>query len=107
MDLMLLNPYFQGITMRMGAPFWLGSLSPYMPKHSSARGCIASSMRNPSTYGSGMPAYLPKGICLESHRVSNATYLAFAVGSTCLMSALSENPTHGTTIDHASTQRWR
>jgi hypothetical protein len=43
-----LKPYFQGTTSRTGAPFWLGSTSPYMPKVSSVSGCIASSMRRPS-----------------------------------------------------------
>ena len=28
MDLALLNPYFQGITTRTGAPFWFGKTWP-------------------------------------------------------------------------------
>ena len=48
-DLMLLKPYFHGTTRRTGAPSWLGRVSPYMPKQSKARGCIASSRRSPST----------------------------------------------------------
>ena len=48
-DLADLKPYFQGKTMRTGAPFWFGNTSPYIPKLNSASGCIASSMRKPST----------------------------------------------------------
>mgnify|MGYP003694336751 CR=1 FL=1 len=47
-DLALLKPYFQGMTTRIGAPFWLGSTCPYMPTVSSVSGCIASSSRSPS-----------------------------------------------------------
>jgi hypothetical protein len=46
---MLLNPYFQGTTRRSGAPFWAGSIRPYIPTTSSVNGCMASSMRSPST----------------------------------------------------------
>ena len=48
-DLMLLKPYFHGTTSRTGAPSCGGSVSPYMPTHSSASGCMASSSRRPST----------------------------------------------------------
>jgi hypothetical protein len=48
MLLALLKPYFQGTTSRTGAPFCLGSTSPYMPKASSVSGCMASSSRRPS-----------------------------------------------------------
>src|ERR1700722_20079715 len=47
---MLLNPYFHGTTTLTGAPSCGGSDSPYMPTHSSASGCMASSKRSPSTY---------------------------------------------------------
>ena len=30
-DLMLLKPYFQGTTRRIGAPFWFSSVLPYRP----------------------------------------------------------------------------
>ena len=52
-DLMLLKPYLHGTTSLSGAPFWLGSSAPYNPTAISVSGCIASSMRNPSTYGHG------------------------------------------------------
>jgi hypothetical protein len=48
-DLADLKPYFQGTTMRTGAPFWFGSTWPYMPTVSRVSGCMASSMRKPST----------------------------------------------------------
>jgi hypothetical protein len=38
---------------------------------------------------------------------SNATYFALPSGSTLSSSFLTEKPAHGTTIDHASTQRCR
>ena len=50
-DLMLLKPYFQGTTSRSGAPFWFGSGCPYRPTARIVSGCMASSMRSPSTYG--------------------------------------------------------
>ena len=106
-DLMLLKPYFHGSVMRTGAPSCGGSVSPYMPTETNARGCMASSSRSPSTYGNAMPAWLSDHITLGSYALSNATYLAFGVGSTFLSSALNEYPAHGTTMDHASTQRCR
>ena len=39
-----LEAVLPGTTMRTGAPFWLGSSSPYMPKVRSVSGCMASSM---------------------------------------------------------------
>ena len=59
MDLMLLKPYFHGTTRRSGAPFWLGSTSPYSPTHKIASGCMASSMRksfNVGKWNAGVPA---------------------------------------------------
>jgi hypothetical protein len=49
MALMPLNPYFQGTISRSGAPFWFGSTLPYNPTAMSVSGCMASSMRSPST----------------------------------------------------------
>src|SRR5205814_9396637 len=99
-DVPLLKPYFQGTTTRTGAPFWLGSTSPYRPKPSSASGCIASSMRRPSTYGQSSTREPTYGIVFGSASVTNSTYLALPVGSTRLISSASEWPTQGTTIDH-------
>ena len=48
MDLALLNPYFHGITTRIGAPFWFGSTWPYIPTVSRVSGWSASSSRSPS-----------------------------------------------------------
>ncbi len=31
MDFALLKPYFHGTTTRIGAPFWFGKDSPYIP----------------------------------------------------------------------------
>ncbi len=42
-----------------------------------------------------------------SAMVSNRTYFASELGSASLTSSASGKPIHGTTIDHASTQRWR
>ena len=64
MDLMLLKPYFHGRTMRTGAPSCGGRASPYIPTHNSASGCMASSSRNPSTYGKSMPACCASGMSL-------------------------------------------
>ena len=47
------------------------------------------------------------GICWESRMVSKRTYLASEVGSTNSNNLLKGKPTHGITIDHASTQRIR
>jgi hypothetical protein len=49
MDLMPLNPYFQGTISRSGAPFWFGNTLPYRPTAMIVKGCMASSMRKPST----------------------------------------------------------
>ena len=51
MLLMLLKPYFHGMTILIGGPLGFCSTSPYMPTVTSVRSFIASSMRNPSTYG--------------------------------------------------------
>ena len=48
-DLIDLKPYFHGTTSRIGAPFWLGMARPYTPTASRVSGCMASSMRRPST----------------------------------------------------------
>ena len=49
MDLMLLKPYFHGTTTRIGAPFCAGNTWPYKPTDKIVNGCMASSMRKPST----------------------------------------------------------
>ena len=72
-DLMLLKPYFHGTTMRIGAPFWFGNTSPYMPTVSSVSGCMASSMRRPSTYGQSSTARRCPGRFSGSWMVWNAT----------------------------------
>src|SRR3569623_3082659 len=65
-------------------------------------------MRRPSTYGHSSTALLLWfGKRFGSNSVSNATNLALPCGSTFSSSFLTEKPAHGTTIDHASTQRWR
>ncbi len=81
-----LKPYFHGTTSRTGAPFWFGSTSPYTPKVSSVSGCIASSMRRPSTYGQSSTLERTPGICALSASVTNSTNFALPVGSTCLIS---------------------
>ena len=65
-DLMLLKPYFHGTMSRSGAPSWLGSTRPYRPTTISASGCIASSMRSPSTYGQLSTGSRCPGICRGS-----------------------------------------
>ena len=78
-----------------------------MPVARIVRPCIASSSRSPSLYGqSSMEVFWP-GICSGRRTEMNSTYLASAVGSTALISADKLKPTHGITIDHASTQRRR
>ncbi len=106
-DLMLLNPYFQGTTSRIGAPFWFGSIFPYRPTARSVRGCIASSMRSPSTYGQSSTWRRWPGICSGSYSVRNSTNFAREVGSRSAMNRASGKPSHGITIDHASTHRSR
>ena len=106
-DLMLLKPYFHGTTSRSGAPFWLGMTRPYMPTARIASGCIASSRRRPSRYGQSSTLRFWPGICCSSTSVSNATYFASEVGAKRFSTSASGIPTHGITIDHASTQRSR
>src|SRR5262245_16840408 len=107
MDLMLLNPYFQGTTKRIGAPLWGGRGLPYNPVAKMARSFIASSRRNPSTYGQVYQELFCPGICFESFNVSKRTNLALAVGSTIFRRAHNGNPIQGMTIDHPSTHRSR
>ncbi len=107
MDLMLLKPYFHGTASLSGAPFWLGNGLPYSPVTRMARGCKASSKRNPSTYGQGNTPERCPGICCTSYNVVNSTYRANDVGSAWFSRALSSNPFHGITMDQASTQRCR
>src|SRR4051794_39976256 len=106
-DLMFLKPYFHGTTSLIGAPSCFGSSFPYIPVASIVSGCKASSSRNPSTYGKSMPAENDESIIFLSYRVSKATYFAELSGSTASSNFLSGKPTHGITIDHASTQRKR
>ena len=47
-----------------------------MPIASSVSGCIASSMRRPSTYGQSSTRERTPGICFGSASVMNATYFA-------------------------------
>jgi hypothetical protein len=89
-DLPLLKPYFHGATSRSGAPFWLGSTSPYMPKASRVSGCMASSRRRPSTYGPSSTLELNPGMVLGSASVTNSTYFALPSGCTWLINAESE-----------------
>ena len=49
MDLMCLNPYFHGTASRIGAPSCFGRSLPYSPVTRIVSGCIASSIRRPST----------------------------------------------------------
>ena len=106
-DLTPLKPYFQGTTSRSGAPFWFGSILPYRPTAISVSGCIASSRRSPSTYGHFSTGTRWPGICFGSSSVVNSTNLALPVGSRRLIRSPSGKPSHGMTIDHASTQRMR
>ena len=108
-DLMPLNPYFQGIHQPHGAPFWFGqrlAVETRRPAGSAdawPRPCGAPRCRASRAPESTAPCW--PGICLGSNSVVNSTYLALAVGSTCLISPTSGKPTQGITIDHASTQR--
>ncbi len=86
-DLMPLNPYFHGVTRRSGAPFWLGNGFPYKPVARSVSGFIASSMRNPSTYGQVRYGLRWPTISSGRNSVSNATNFAFDVGSSLLMNS--------------------
>src|SRR5215470_7382958 len=104
-DLRPLNPYFHGTTSFSGAPFCGGRVSPYAPVAKIVSGCKASSSRSPSTYGQSRTSDLMFGICFGSASDSNATYLACESGCTWSNSFDSGNPTHGTIIDHLSTQR--
>ena len=109
MDLMPLKPYFHGTTSLTGAPFWLGRVSPYRPTASRVSGCMASSSRNPSTYGQARLSSPPvwPGISAGRTTDSNATERALPSGCACFSSDASAKPSHGMTIDHASTQRMR
>src|ERR1700751_1223463 len=98
MDLADLKPYFQGTTMRTGAPSWLGNSSPYKPKVSRVSGCMASSMRSPSEYGQFKLISRKPGITLESSSERNCTYFALGRGSAQLISSESEYPAHGITM---------
>ncbi|MNL49746.1 hypothetical protein D3C87_1727040 [compost metagenome] len=85
----------------------MGKTLPYRPNTSMASGFMASSMRSASTYGqSRTPARTP-GMFSRCTAVTNSTYLALPVGSTCLSSSDTEYPTHGITMDQPSTQRRR
>src|SRR5216684_8577141 len=106
-DLIPLNPYFQGTTSRRGAPFCFGSGLPYSPIARIASGWVASSMRSPSTYGQSSTLLRCPDICFGSNKVVNATYLAREVGSTFFTNEARGNPNQGITIDQASTQRIR
>ena len=64
-------------------------------------------MRSASTYGHWSIGRRWPGISLGRMRVSNRTNRALDVGSKRLIRSPSGKPTHGTTIDHASTQRSR
>ena len=70
-------------------------------------GCIASSIRSPSTYGQLSTEERCPGIRAGSYNVVNSTYLALEVGLKRASSSLRGKPIHGTTSDHASTQRNR
>ena len=85
-----MKPYFHGTTSRTGAPFWFGSTSPYMPNASSVSGCMASSMRRPSTYGQSSTREPTKGMVLGSASEMNSTNFALPVGSTFSISLASE-----------------
>ena len=78
-----------------------------MPKASRVSGCKASSSRNASTYGQSNTRLPTKGMVLGSARDTNSTYLALPKGCTRAISAASEYPTHGMTMDQPSTQRRR
>src|ERR1039457_2712374 len=80
MDFAFLKPYFHGLTTRMGAPFWLGSTSPYQPNVSRHSGFIASSIRSPSEYGQSYPPAL-SGMSLLLSSERNCTNLALGSGS--------------------------
>ena len=73
----------------------------------SASGCIASSSRRPSTYGQSSTRRFWPGMRWGSNSVVKARYFARAVGSTRASRSRSGKPTHGITMDQASTQRIR
>ena len=56
-------------------------------------------------YGHGSVGIRVRGIWTEFASVMNSMNFAFDVGWTFLIKSASGNPTHGITIDHASTQR--
>src|SRR2546423_13166847 len=107
MDLMLLKPYFQGTTNRIGAPSCGGRVCPYKPVARIVSGCIASSSRNPSTYGQSRTPVFWLGMRFGAYNVWKATYFACDVGSTLSSNFDSGKPIHGITIDQRSTQRNR
>src|SRR5437879_1653421 len=104
-DLMPLKPYFHGTTRRIGAPFWAGNTSPYSPTERIVSGFMASSIRKPSTYGQSKTAHFSHGNRFGSCSDTKWINFALPVGSANLTSELNGKPTHGITIDHASTQR--
>ena len=77
---MLLKPNFHGTCSRIGAPSCFGITSPYNPTPRMVSGCIASSIRSPSTYGHGSMRVLCPGICAGLNAVTNSTYFACDVG---------------------------
>ena len=86
----LLYPYFQGMTSRTGAPFWLGRISPYIPNTSMVSGFMASSRRKASVYGHGSIRAARAGMAPESATVTNSTKRALPSGSTRWIRSFSE-----------------
>ena len=106
---MPLKPYFHGTTSRSGAPFWFGSVLPYRPDGEQRQRVhrLVHAQRLRRTASRSTRALLARHLLgIEQRRERDVLRVA-TVGSRRLISSPSGKPSHGITIDHASTQRMR
>jgi hypothetical protein len=105
-DLMLLKPYFHGTTRRSGAPFWFGSTFAVQADRQDRERVHRLVDAQPLDVGPVEHRAAARHL-LGIAAASEGDVLRREVGSKRFSRSPSGKPTHGITIDHASTQRRR